>query len=326
MTAPVILPRLSVDAPAAPVPHKFGLFSVATVLENVDPHALTGIEYEAVCSTKVDPYPAACRPGDTADRRKYPAPTTDVVNATPFAVYAADECVLGRDQATARRQLRERYYAGEETAVEHIVFTGVLGNIPNLQQEATIIPADTAPDLVDAIGLLEQWLATAYGGVGVIHAPMTIANRAQDKYQIGVNGPRAGTILGSAWAFGAGYPGTPPTNGGADDGSLWLYATPPVTVRRSALIEPADWDSGAFSIAENVGLLIEERLYVVDWPCGAAAVKTNITRPGYITPPTPAAPVPPAPAGAAGVPQQRGGDEADSEITTQFDAIGGDDS
>jgi hypothetical protein len=278
MTAPVI-PRLRVDGPPAPVRHRFRLATAATVLDNVEPHALTGVEYETVCSVQVDPYPAACRPGDTTSRVKNPTQTTSVVNGTPFGVYAADACVLGRDQTTARQQLRARFAGGEWTAVERIVFSGEMDNQPNLQKEATVL-AGSPVDLVDAVGRLEQWLAEHYGGTGVLHAPLYVAPRAQSLYQVGVNGPRATSILGSSWAFGAGYPGLPPAAAeGEDTGVAWLYATPPVTVRRSGLIEPGDWDTGAFDRATNTGLLIDERLYVVDWPCGAAAVATTVTRP-----------------------------------------------
>lgn len=285
MTAPVV-PRLLIDGPPAPIPHRFGLFSAATVLENVDPHTLTGVEYEAVCSTQVDPYPAACEPVPPGmTRRKTPTPTTSVTMASPFAVYAANGDVLARDAATARQQLRQRFLAGEQRAVENIVFTGSMGNTPNLAGEATVLqPSDstTPVDLLAAEGMLEQWLAEHYGGAGVIHAPQWLAPKVAKEVALFVNGPRAGTVLGSTWVFGAGYPGTKPAAAtGADaDKGVWLYATSPVTVRRSQVIEPADWATGAFNRWENVGLLAEERIYVADWPCGSAAVKvTTVDRP-----------------------------------------------
>ncbi|HET6703562.1 hypothetical protein, partial [Amycolatopsis sp.] len=155
MTAAVI-PRLSVAAPAAAPPLRFGLFSAATVLENVEPHALSGVEYEAVCSTRVDPYPAPCRPGDEMSRAKTPDGTTSIVNASPFGVYAADACVLGRDANTARDQLRQRFLGGEQAAVERIIRTGELGNLPSLEQAPEVLDAGADTDLLDAIGLLEQ--------------------------------------------------------------------------------------------------------------------------------------------------------------------------
>lgn len=334
MSAPVVIPRMAVPAPPVAQPHRFGLFTASVILENADPHELTGIEYEAVCAPRADPYPAACRPGDTFPRGKSAYPSTAVFNATPFAVYSADECVLGRDPDTARGQLRERFLLGEEAAVEKILFSGVLGNLPNLTINPFVIPATNPPDMPDAIGLLEQWLAVNYGGIGILHAPLTAAPRVQTLYELGVNGPRAGTVLGSAWAFGSGFPGSPPPfdhNGQpvADDGKLWLYVTPPVTIRRSALIEPADWSTGAFDTSQNVGMLISERLYVADWPCGAACVKTNLNRPGWVQPAAsttagrhgrPA--TPPTIASAAAAPDRQAGFvETDMEVTATWPAV-----
>jgi hypothetical protein len=295
MTAPpevgmASIPRMKVASPPAPIAHRFGLLTAATLLEDVEPHALVGVEYQAVCSTEVDSYPLPCEPPRPASPTpKVPKRTFGVVSASPFGVYAADTCLLGRDEYVARSQLRQRFLAGEETAVEKLVFDGSLGNFPNLQRATDIAP-NSVNELRGAIGLLELWLSNNYGGIGLIHAPMTVANILQHLNEISVSGPRAGTILGSAWVFGAGYPGTPPVNAEGtplpDDGSLWLYATPPITVRRSNLVEPGGWHAGTFDVATNQGLLLDERVYVVDWPCGTAAVKVDLKRPGWFTPPT----------------------------------------
>lgn len=281
MSAPTaVYPRFRVDGPPPPLPHKYGLFSAATVLENVAGPALSGVEYEAVCSTQVDPYPAPCEPTvpDDTSHSKVAGLTTVLVEATPFGLYSADACILGRDEQSVRTALRRRFGAGEQAAVERLVATGALGNSPNLGREATVL--DGTLDLADAIGELEQWLSTTHGGTGVFHAPRTLAPRAAAAMQVQTSGPRAETLLGSAWAFGAGYSGAGP-DGQDDDGAVWLYATPPVTVRRSAVLEPASLHTGAFDIPTNSGFLLVERTYVVDWPCTAAAMKTTLTRPGY---------------------------------------------
>lgn len=280
MSAPAVTPRLALRAPQQPVAHRYGLFAVATMLEDAEPHALAGVEYEAVCSTRVDTYPAPCEPTVPAELEVEPKvgyPTTQITVGTPFGVWAADSCVLGRDQGTARAQLRTRFTLGEETAVEALVASGELGNVPNLAG-ADVITTTAAPDLIDAVGVLEQWLADTTGGVGVIHLPLWAAPRVAAQLVATFSGPRATTVLGSSVAFGAGYEGIAPT-AGADDGTLWLYATPPITVRRSRLVEPADWSTGGFERDTNTGLLLTERIYVVDWPCMAvAAVKTSLTR------------------------------------------------
>lgn len=270
------------------MPHRFGLFSASTLLEGVPPHELNGIEYETVCSTQVDPYPVGLCPADipAADREKKPADTVSTASASPFAIYAADSCVLGRDEAEARQQLRQRFLTGEQAAVERTVFNGQMGNTPYLKSADTITSnakaaAKNLPTLVDAIGIIEQYLAEHYGGVGVVHAPRTMAPTLKAQTVMDIKGGQASTVGGSAWVFGTGYPGTAPESvTTADDGMLWLYATPPLTVRRSQVIEPADWTSGAFDKATNSGFLLEERQYVVDWPCFTVAIKTAEVRPG----------------------------------------------
>jgi hypothetical protein len=284
MSVPVAAPRMLVDSPPAAGPHRFGLFVAAALLENVEPHALLGVEYEAVTSAAVAPWPASCEPtvpDGLPDGQKLAQQTTSTVTGTPFAVYAADRCVLGRDPLVARRQLRQRFTAGEETAVEQVVFTGLLGNQPNLAA-ADVVAGGAALELVDAVGQLEQWLADT-GCVGVLHAPLWSAPRLREQRQVFVAGPTASTLLGSTWVFGAGYPATPPTSvTDPDDGALWLYATGQVTVRRGPIIEPGEWASGAFDRSQNLGSLLSERLYVADWAGGTAAAKTTLTRPGFV--------------------------------------------
>lgn len=281
MSAPVVIPRATVPPPTAATPHLYGLLTVAAVQENADGRELTGVEYESVCSPRVDPYPAACRPGDETPRTKDPHPTTAVTNGTPFAVYAADSCLLGRDERTARQQLRDRLRLGEETAVESAIETGDVANFPNLVSAEVIGTA--AVDLLDAFGLLEQALSARFGTSGVIHAPMWLAPRAHHMTLWRPAGQRAQTVLGSSVAFGAGYTGQPPAAYVADedvedDGELWLYATGPVTVRRSQLIEPGGWTEGGFDRRQNLGFLLTERIYVVDWPCAAVAVRVDMQR------------------------------------------------
>ncbi|GAA0591559.1 hypothetical protein GCM10010174_03230 [Kutzneria viridogrisea] len=286
--APVV-PRVHVAAASGAMPHRFGLFSAATILENADPHELGGIEYEAVTSTRVDGWPAPGQPGAPPSGVKTPYPTSSVVVGTPFAVFAAVDDLLGHDEPMVRAQLRQRFLCGEQAAVERIVRTGEFGNWPHLASASVLVPDAPGVDLCDAVGLLEQWLAETLGGTGVLHAPRTIAPRLAQALCMVVSGPTAQTVLGSTWALGTGFTGGPPNSEGTDhevdDGSLWLYATGPVTIRRSALIEPATWTTGAVDRATNRALLVEERIYVVDWPTTVAAVRVSAPsagmRPGW---------------------------------------------
>ena len=285
MTAPTnALPRIQVSAPGPGPASRYGLFSAAVVHEQVEGHALAGVEYEAVCSTHVTPYPAPCaypQPPAELPTTKTPAPTTEWAWGSPFALYAADDCALGRDETTARQQLRQRLAYGEQAAVESVVETGIAANVPRLvgtDERPVALPGGTDPlDPIDAVGVLEHWLATTSGALGVIHAPRWTAARLRSTGTAVASGPVMQTPLGHTVAFGAGYLGATPA-GQPEDTTVWLYATRPVSVRRSSVIEPATWSSGTFDTRQNLGLLLVERVYVVEWPCQAAAVPTTLTQ------------------------------------------------
>ena len=295
MPAPTnAMPRIQVPAPGPGTPVRYGLFSAANIIEQAEGHTLAGIEYEAVCNTHVTPYPAPCAhpaPPENLPTTKTPAPTTQWAWGSPFALYAMDDCALARDETTARQQLRQRLAYGEQTTVETVIERGVSGNVPRLvgtEQNPVVLPAGTTPlELIDAVGVLEHWLASATGTQGVIHAPRWTATQLRRTATAMPAGPLMQTPLGNTVAFGAGYIGATPAGQSAGD-ELWLYATRPITVRRSVVLEPATWSTGLFDTRQNLGLLMVERIYVVDWPCQAAAVPTTLTRRPELapTPPT----------------------------------------
>jgi hypothetical protein len=219
---------------------------------------------------------------------KQPRRTLANVGVGPFGVVAAEDChPIGRDANDARAQLRARLLAGEQAAVERAIWTGEVGNGPALALAAETLVGGEPRELLDAIGLLEKWIAETTGQVGVLHAPRWLAPRLAIANQANTSGARATTPLGTVWSLGAGYPGTGPDGTPVDDDALWLYATGPVTVRRSPVIEPADWSSGAFNTRTNKPFLLAERIYLVDWPCPPAAVRTTLSRADFVPVPTP---------------------------------------
>jgi len=284
-----------VPTPPSGAPTRFGLFSASTLIEGADGHQLAGIEYPAVCSTRVDPWAADCAwpppPEGTVAATKQPQPTRAMTAASPFVLYAMDDCALGVDMADQQAALRQRFTTGERHAVENIVATGLLNNYPRLvgtEANPTVLLQGTtgtgadqtvnADPLAQAIGKLEHWLAATTGGAGVIHVPRWLANDVKQESLTTTSGPVMASVLGNTFAFGSGYAGGPPASAPAaeqEDTAVWLYATRPVTIRRSELIEPADWTTGAFDTRTNTGALLVERVYVVDWPCAAAAVKVR---------------------------------------------------
>ncbi len=286
--APTQVPRALVAAPPAPEPVPFGLFSAATIAEDLDPHELNGVDYEAVCSAVVREWPpagavAAGGAPTSGYETKIPDSTIAVTAADPVVVYAAEQPAPDHVQH-GLTSLRQRFRAGEQSTVERLLHTGMLGNRPALAPDALVLNDGRPLPVPHAIGLLEHWMASISGGVGVIHAPRWTAQVIATGGLIGSAGPRATTKLGTTLALGTGYPGTAPVTvappEGDDATNVWLYISRPVTLRRSTLVERDTFDP-----ATNTGFRLVERLYVADLPCHqVAAVRTDLP---LLTLPTP---------------------------------------
>lgn len=270
---------------------RYGLFSAGTVIEDMDPRAHNGIEYESVCDPGVEPHPMLnCSenpPGYAPEKIAYRS--RSITEADPFALYAAERCFpLGESGERARDALRARITRGERHLVELAVDSGLIGASPYLRHPDATIPVSEPVGLADAIGVLEQQLAES-GQAGIIHAPRWTGARFSGLGVTQRDGARMRTTLGTTLAFGSGYTGLPPAHLD-DDGLLWLYATGPVTIRRSAIIEPATLQTGAFDPQRNSMFLLAERVYVVDWPCHTWAVPVDLDR--VVTATLPLAPAP----------------------------------
>lgn len=284
------VPRLNVtSASAATADPRYGLMAAAVIVEDMDPHAINGVEYDTICDPAVTAYPvSSCGPNADPVPTKTAKRSREIVDADAFAVYAAEACLPGGRTTTAdRTQLRARITSGERHTVELAVYEGLAGARPYLRHEDTrVLLGGQALDLPAAVGALEHTLALT-GHTGIIHAPRWTAAVMDELGIVHRDGPRMRTLLGNAVAFGSGYSGAAPEGVDDTDGAVWLYATPQVTIRRTPIIEPAGWEDGAFDPATNTGLLLAERVYVVDWPCQAAAVKTSAPRLDIIPQPPP---------------------------------------
>lgn len=303
------IPPATVSAPQPGGPQQFGLFSVARMRNNPPREELNGVEYEPVCNTRVDEWPMNCRdyrdsqpefdkprrvaepkpPGkdegpEQPYGRKLFSHSKGLTNATPFTVYAGEDCFLGNhNQRQALDDLRERFTLGEEETVERVIYDGLMGVNPALRYKPEILTTGGVNDgnlltPIDAIGLLEHWLAHTSGAQGVIHAPRFMGA----VFPFGPKGKAIKSPMGHDIVHGTGYSGAPPfddeqVSDEAPD-KTWLYATRPVTVRRSDIIQPADYSEGAFSKRHNSASLLMERVYVVDWPCEVAAIQCDYPR------------------------------------------------
>lgn len=195
--------------------------------------------------------------------------------ADPFTVLAGVACgALGTlnidDQARARAALA----AAEERLVSA---TFERGNIdPRLAAGGgVVLPAGpTAIRLRKAVGALETYLRQEYGGTGVLHMPPALA-----QYMCPIrDGAVLRTYLGTPIAFASGYEGVNPEDGeDPGTGTLWIYATGAVTVRRSPVVLPA---VGAETLNRetNQTLMIAERQVIVAIDCvPVAAALVDLT-------------------------------------------------
>lgn len=295
MTTPLPI-RALVDPPRRELA-RYGLLSAAHVIDGPNPHQYNGVEYDYTCTNMVQPYRMPQEAGCDDDGRwitpdKVASPGPDLIQASPFALYTAWSCGLEIDWSETERRLRDRLDFGEEHRVEQVIETGSLGNRPALTQNTAVL--DTTGDLSvkDAEAVLAHWIDATFGSLGVVHVPRYAYARIEGLLQHPADGGHwYEDSLGNRIALGSGYVGSAPA-GHEDDGALWLYGTGPVTVRRSAVIQPASVDSpaGSSTLRLHAGqndpgrpaydnFMLVERIYVVDWPCQAAAVKTSMRRP-----------------------------------------------
>lgn len=208
---------------------------------------------------------------------KLPGAPAVEVEATPFAVYAVEECLLGLSAQERNERARQRLALIEQGVVEEVFWTGRLGNTPALATGAPFLVADpdTPVDLVTGVSLLEQWLGRNSGATGFLHVNRGAAAVAAEHQQTVRAGNQLQTHLGNTWVFGGGYPTSGPTGQPAPTGrEVWMFATRQVTVRRTEVAIPeepiVDW-------RKNRAMVLAERVYVVDYPCQAAAVLVDLS-------------------------------------------------
>jgi hypothetical protein len=257
--------------PPAVLPYRYGLLSAATVLtgagrwelgvqfdsDNCTPGGLWGYD---LCGDPIETSP----PGKTA-------PGLTLNEAAPFTVYDGVTCApigLGDAEGRARRRLA----GSEQRQVEAAFWTRQLA-----AADTPLVGGSPATGLAHAVGLLEEALGGNYNGLGVIHAPRWVAALAGSAYLAVRDGSTLRTQLDTAWAFGAGYPGTGPGGVAPAAGHAWLYVTGAVVVRRGDVVVPATPQAGGLDKANNEMTVLAERTYVVAYDCVAYAIDADLT-------------------------------------------------
>jgi hypothetical protein len=211
--------------------------------------------------------------------------------SNPFTVYTMPVCAPVGNYADYQQRVTNTLVAGEARAVEREFWTGAHGTMPHLAASAAVtgsgfdggVIVQTAAsiltggpvDVVEAMSMLEQALATCYGNEGVIHVPPLAVAQLMHKGIVRVDGTRLRSPMGHLVAAGAGYPGTSPDGVAPSVNGWWLYATGAVTMRRTQ-VEVTSTAAQAVDRAKNDMWLVAERTYVLGWDCCHFAVQARL--------------------------------------------------
>ncbi|MDH6279528.1 hypothetical protein [Prescottella agglutinans] len=247
-------------------PARYGLASAADLVVEQNPRFRNGIEFEENQTGPAKLSRADC--GDLQDR--YFDSGFQLTETPPIVVYEGFTCsAVGRTEEEILDRARRALAGGEWSAVEKTVWGTADRKL--MDQNDTQVLTTTAVPLVKGVGLLEEVLASQYGGVGVIHAPRLVAPFAADKGQIESESGRKVTTLGTRWSFGN-YPNTAVGGAAADVDTAWLVATSAVQARRSEVTYRKVTD-----VRGGVHFGIAERTYVVSWESVTAAALVTLT-------------------------------------------------
>lgn len=265
-------PPLTVAAPTI-VPWRFGLLSVATVIDETDDHARNGIFYKSpACTADVLPWVDDCDSEEVADKVPTFSGNNAFIQGCPFHLYAALDCRTSSLEEMGA-EARTVFELGEQRAIEEQVWTNVLATANSTVLNASL-DTDDSFTLVGGISALESALAECYGGRATLHADRGLAAYAARDHQVRTEGTGKYTELGSGFAFYGGSPNTSPAGVPAAPGYAWLYATSQLTLRRFPVdVLPDETNQRLrYDPLTNEPYVLAERTYVPSIECCAFAV------------------------------------------------------
>jgi hypothetical protein len=180
--------------------------------------------------------------------------------ATPFIVFGLYRCLsVGTSVEEAQQWADAALAAGEEARAEQALWTGDLGNVPNLSGAngyPAPVTAGTHTQALDALAAVEDAIAREYGTQGVIHVSRRTA------VLLGRHVERSGTRLvtrnlGTPVVAGAGYPDVPE-----------IVGTPALFGYRSEVFNSSNRPGDLMDLQYNWMNAIAERTYLVGFdPC-----------------------------------------------------------
>lgn len=259
------LKRYVEAVPGEPLPGGL-LGGCVPIITVQDEHELLGTEHlELSCTDTHDT--TWCPPEGPA----FPSKTFErpgVCASDPVTVYAGIICsTMGWSYDESVRHAALTLELGASRAVEEWFMREVLCT---LAQDVTPDPA-TPYTVTQSLGVLESRLAVAYGGRGIIHAPVgAAAYFARGHLAYPDDDGCLRTLAGNRVVFGAGYDAAnvgPPDCTVASEGNFWLYATPDMVVRRGPMdVLPLE-ESAGVRLQTNERMGLAEQTYVPELAC-----------------------------------------------------------
>jgi hypothetical protein len=289
--ATIISNRQLIDAPVNRR-LRYGLFSVATVLDMPTRAIAAGIQYYSDdCGNFIADYNQECGvdgPVKTASEG------SELVGTDPYWLVNRVRCgTVGRSAQDIRGVARGRLSAMEQWGVENRLWNGVAAqpgvlNLTGNVGTVTVVPI--APGAGAAISALENAFYQENGYVGTIHVN-TVAEGALE--YAGFLNPETGVLrtrMGSAVSLGAGYGITGPADAAPAAGFVWAFMTGYTAVWRSTDAQiPQPDPQRVMDRTLNQWDVVGERVYAASWTCPEVfAVQVPVAAPA--TAATPAVP------------------------------------
>lgn len=269
--------------PISGQPSPYGLLGGCTdVVTVTDPHELNGtdtLSLSCVDSNLWQDCPDPLFPNPPA--KVFDRPRTCTYE--PITVYAGVTCsTFGLTFEEGQQRALEALRLGEQRALEAFFMERVLcgyaaGN--------DLTPAAGALSIAAGVGVLEGWIATNYGGQGVLHVPAgaaaLLSSHRVTNWPTGDESPY--TLAGNCVVIGAGYAANlGPADPGpgcvvAPTGETWLYITPPIRIRRDTPSMTTREEKFTINTATNDRYALAESTFVPETACCiAAAVRVVI--------------------------------------------------
>lgn len=263
---------------AARQPLPYGLFSVLTFRPSGEARwEVGGVEFEGIPCDPVQGigFPNCDPEGATVGLPKNLVQNGSILgDASAFTVYGHYNCTIGSDTPSeAQDKATAHLLTYEERRVEQAFWTGDLGNDPSLEHADTVTLGGGDVSAEIGVGLLEAFIATNYGSLGVLHVSRSLATVLLRRDVLTTSGSRLTTALGTPAVAGAGYPGSGPTGQAVAGHKEWAYVTPALFGYRSEPFTSSATPGDLYDLRRNDAYAIAERNYLLGFdPCGVAAV------------------------------------------------------